>query len=208
MLCVWEQVCIDTVSYFSPGRSRTDAEISAASGQSFSTNSRGPHRDLLKPRKDFFTGGSKKNKTVWHTHLKKPHVHTVLPLKSCWFKKWQLIYKYIYIYSLYIYIICRNNQMHTPVVFHTDLNLLNIVSGYDHPPYLLDHVWDSAPWQRKTAVEVGSPSPGCVRSSERTRSDLWCSAWPCWEGWPAPWTWGHAGLQVENDTEYTQEWME
>lgn len=30
--------------------------------------------------------------------------------------------------------------MHTPVVFHTDLNLLNIVSGYDHPPYLLDHV--------------------------------------------------------------------
>lgn len=57
---MWEQVCIDTVSYFSPGRSRTDAEISAASGQSFSTNSRGPHRDLLKPRKDFFTGGSKK----------------------------------------------------------------------------------------------------------------------------------------------------
>lgn len=43
------------VPYFSPGRSRTEAEISAASGHSFSTSSRGPHRDLLKPRKDFLT---------------------------------------------------------------------------------------------------------------------------------------------------------
>lgn len=42
--------------YLSPGRSRTEAEISAASGHSFSTSSRGPHRDLLKPKKDFFTG--------------------------------------------------------------------------------------------------------------------------------------------------------
>lgn len=42
-------------AYFSPGRSRTEAEISAASGHSFSTSSRGPHRDLLKPRKDFLT---------------------------------------------------------------------------------------------------------------------------------------------------------
>lgn len=48
------------ISYLSPGRSRTDAEISAASGHSFSTSSRGPHRDLLKPRKDFFTGKRRK----------------------------------------------------------------------------------------------------------------------------------------------------
>lgn len=54
-------VCVNTcTSYLSPGRSRTDAEISAASGHSFSTNSRGPHRDLLKPRKDFFTGKRRK----------------------------------------------------------------------------------------------------------------------------------------------------
>lgn len=43
------------MAYLSPGRSRTEAEISPASGHSFSTSSRGPHRDLLKPRKDFFT---------------------------------------------------------------------------------------------------------------------------------------------------------
>lgn len=49
-------MCVQTrIPYLSPGKSRTEAEISAASGHSFSTSSRGPHRDLLKPRKDFFT---------------------------------------------------------------------------------------------------------------------------------------------------------
>lgn len=50
---------VRTRAYLSPGRSLTDAEISAASGHSFSTSSRGPQRDLLKLRKDFFTGGTK-----------------------------------------------------------------------------------------------------------------------------------------------------
>lgn len=49
--------------YLSPGRSRTEAEISAASGHSFSTSSRGPHRDLLKPRNDFFTEQSRERET-------------------------------------------------------------------------------------------------------------------------------------------------
>ena len=51
------RVPVSVRSYLRPGRSRTEAEISAASGHSFSTSSSGPHRDLLKPRKDFFTAG-------------------------------------------------------------------------------------------------------------------------------------------------------
>lgn len=57
--------------YFSPGRSRTEAEISAASGHSFSTSSRGPHRDLLKPRKDFFTEHKKEEEAAAQVKTKK-----------------------------------------------------------------------------------------------------------------------------------------
>lgn len=61
---VGAQVCIHKcTAYLSPGRSRTEAEISAASGHSFSTSSRGPHRDLLKPRKDFFTAERREKET-------------------------------------------------------------------------------------------------------------------------------------------------
>lgn len=62
IICHRPKVRLDEGSgaYLSPGRSLTDAEISAASGQSFSTSSRGPQRDLLKPRKDFFTGWTQK----------------------------------------------------------------------------------------------------------------------------------------------------
>lgn len=42
-------------AYLRPGKSRTLAAISPASGHSFSTISRGPHRDLLYPRNVFFT---------------------------------------------------------------------------------------------------------------------------------------------------------
>lgn len=52
--------------YLSPGRSRTETEISAASGHSFSTSSNGPQRDLLNPRKDFFTEKTSKKEKLTH----------------------------------------------------------------------------------------------------------------------------------------------
>lgn len=47
-------------TYLSPGRSLTLAVISAASGTSFSTNSRGPQNDLFCPRKVFLAKNKKK----------------------------------------------------------------------------------------------------------------------------------------------------
>lgn len=44
---------IQPETYLSPGRSLTLAVISAASGTSFSTSSRGPQKDLFCPRKVF-----------------------------------------------------------------------------------------------------------------------------------------------------------
>lgn len=44
---------IQPQAYLSPGRSLTLAVISAASGTSFSTSSRGPQKDLFCPRKVF-----------------------------------------------------------------------------------------------------------------------------------------------------------
>jgi hypothetical protein len=46
-------------TYLSPGRSLTLAVISAASGTSFSTSSRGPQKDLFCPRKVFFAKATK-----------------------------------------------------------------------------------------------------------------------------------------------------
>lgn len=53
---------IKECTYFNPGRSLTLAVISAASGTSFSTNSRGPQNDLFCPRKVFLAKKQKERK--------------------------------------------------------------------------------------------------------------------------------------------------
>lgn len=69
---VGTHICADKCApYLSPGRSLTEAEISAASGHSFSTSSRGPHRDLLKPRKDFLTESKKEGRDSYTPRWKK-----------------------------------------------------------------------------------------------------------------------------------------
>lgn len=52
-------------TYFRPGRSLTLAVISAASGTSFSTSSKGPQNDLFCPRKVFL---AKKRKYIKLAH--------------------------------------------------------------------------------------------------------------------------------------------
>lgn len=75
---IWKTRRIQTKTYFSPGRSFTLAVISAASGTSFSTSSRGPQKDLFCPRKVFLAKAIKTKKyfnVLYNINTSSAHAH-------------------------------------------------------------------------------------------------------------------------------------